>query len=238
MKLTDFVKERDVETTTIIEKISKSIDHTLLKPEATFTQIHALCAEAREHRFFSVCVNPAYVATCADLLKGSGVQVCTVIGFPLGANSTASKAFEATHAIKDGADEIDMVINVGALKSQKFLLVEEDIREVVKASEGKIVKVIIETSLLTDEEKVVACQLSEKAGANFVKTSTGFNGGGASVADITLMKESISSTIRIKASGGIRDLETAKKMLAAGATRLGTSAGVSIIRGLETKDFY
>ncbi len=218
--------------------IAKSIDHTLLKPEATFAQIHHLVDEAKQYRFFSVCVNPSYVATCAELLKGSGVQVCTVIGFPLGANSSATKAFETAHAIKDGADEIDMVINIGALKSQKLLLVEEDIRDVVFAAEGKTVKVIIETSLLTDEEKVLACQIAEKAGANFVKTSTGFNGGGATVEDIKLMKESVSSNVEVKASGGIRDLETARKMLAAGATRLGTSAGVSIVKGLASQDFY
>lgn len=220
------------------DKISRTIDHTLLKPDATFTQIHHLVEEAKQYNFFSVCVNPAYVATCAELLKGSGVQVCTVIGFPLGANSTATKAFETVHAIKDGANEIDMVINIGALKSQKYLLVEEDIREVVFAAEGKIVKVIIETSLLTNEEKVIACQLAEKAGANFVKTSTGFNGGGATVEDLMLMRESVSTIVEIKASGGIRDLETAKKMLAAGAARLGTSAGVSIVRGLQSQDFY
>lgn len=220
------------------ETIAKSIDHTLLKPDATFNQIYQLVEEAKQYRFFSVCVNPSYVATCAELLKGSGVQVCTVIGFPLGASSSATKAFETAHAIKDGANEIDMVINVGALKSQKLLLVEEDIRDVVFAAEGKVVKVIIETSLLTDEEKVLACQIAEKAGANFVKTSTGFNGGGASVEDIKLMKESVSSKVEVKASGGIRDLETAKKMLAAGATRLGTSAGVSIVKGLASQDFY
>lgn len=227
-----------METGSIQETIAKSIDHTLLKPDATFAQIHTLVDEAKQYRFFSVCVNPAYVATCADLLKGTGVQVCTVIGFPLGANSSATKAFETAHAIKDGADEIDMVINIGALKSQKLLLVEEDIREVVFAAEGKLVKVIIETSLLTDEEKVTACQLAEKAGANFVKTSTGFNGGGATVEDIKLMRESVSSTIGVKASGGIRDVEAAKKMLAAGANRLGTSAGVSIVKGLVSQDFY
>ncbi|MBC7712650.1 MAG: deoxyribose-phosphate aldolase [Rhizobacter sp.] len=227
-----------METNTLQDTISRSIDHTLLKPDATITQIHMLVEEAKQHRFFSVCVNPSYVATCAELLKGSGVQVCTVIGFPLGASSTAVKAFETVHAIKDGADEVDMVINIGALKSQKLLLVEEDIREVVFAAEGKVVKVIIETSLLTNEEKVIACQLAEKAGANFVKTSTGFSGGGATVEDITLMKESVSSTIGIKASGGIRDLEGAKKMLAAGATRLGTSAGVLIVKGLASQDFY
>ncbi|MBC7428855.1 MAG: deoxyribose-phosphate aldolase [Bacteriovorax sp.] len=227
-----------METNTILDTISRSIDHTLLKPDATIAQIHMLIEEAKQHRFFSVCVNPSYVATCAELLKGSGVQVCTVVGFPLGANSTAAKAFETAHAIKDGADEIDMVINIGALKSQKLLLVEEDIRDVVYAAEGKVVKVIIETSLLTNEEKVMACQLSEKAGANFVKTSTGFSGGGATVEDIVLMKENVSTTIGIKASGGIRDLESAKKMLAAGATRLGTSAGVTIVRGLASQDFY
>ena len=227
-----------METNTIQDTISRKIDHTLLKPDATIAQIQVLVEEAREHRFFSVCVNPSYVATCADLLKGSGVQVCTVIGFPLGANSTATKAFETAHAIKDGADEIDMVINIGALKSQKLLLVEEDIRDVVFAAEGKVVKVIIETALLTDEEKVIACQLAEKAGANFVKTSTGFSGGGATLEDIKLMKESVSTNIGIKASGGIRDLDGAKKMIAAGATRLGTSAGVSIVRGLATQDFY
>lgn len=220
------------------EKIARSIDHTLLKPDATITQIHNLIEEAKQYRFFSVCVNPSYVATCAELLKGSGVQVCTVVGFPLGASSSATKAFETARAIKDGADEIDMVINIGALKSQKLLLVEEDIRDVVAAAEGKVVKVIIETSLLTNEEKVVACQLAEKAGANFVKTSTGFNGGGATVEDVTLMKESVSTTVSVKASGGIKDLETAKKMIAAGASRLGTSAGVAILKGFTTHDFY
>lgn len=227
-----------MEIQSIEDKISKSIDHTLLRPDATFTQIYHLIEEAKQYNFFSVCVNPSYVATCAEMLKGTGIQVCTVVGFPLGANSSAVKAFETAHAIKDGADEIDMVINIGALKSQKLLLVEEDIRDVVFAAEGKIVKVIIETSLLNDEEKVIACQLAEKAGATFVKTSSGFNGGGATVEDITLMKNSISTTVSIKASGGIRDLETAKKMLAAGATRLGTSSGVAIVKGLATLDFY
>lgn len=227
-----------METGTFEEKIASSIDHTLLRPDATITQIHNLVEEAKQHRFFSVCVNPSYVATCADLLKGSGVQVCTVVGFPLGANSSATKAFETSHAIKDGADEIDMVINIGALKSQKLLLVEEDIREVVFAADGKAVKVIIETSLLTDKEKVIACQLAEKAGAKFVKTSTGFNGGGATLEDVILMKESVSTTVEVKASGGIKDLDTAKKFLAAGATRLGTSAGVAILKGFVTQDFY
>lgn len=227
-----------METNTLQSTISRSIDHTLLKPEATINQIHMLAEEARQNQFYSVCVNPAYVATCADLLQGSGVQVCTVVGFPLGANASSVKAFETTQAIKDGAQEIDMVINIGALKSQKFLLVEEDIKEVVSAAQDVVVKVIIETSLLSNEEKIIACQLAEKAGAKFVKTSTGFNGGGATIEDVTLMRESVSSNIGVKASGGIKDLETAKKMLAAGATRLGTSSGVSIVRGLSSLDFY
>ena len=227
-----------MESNTVLDTISRSIDHTLLRPDATITQIHMLVEEAKQHRFFSVCVNPSYVATCADLLKGSGVQVCTVIGFPLGANSTAVKAFETVHANKDGADEVDMVINIGALKSQKLLLVEEDIREVVYAAEGKVVKVIIETSLLNNDEKIIACQLAEKAGANFIKTSTGFSGSGATIEDVILIKENVSTTIGIKASGGIKDLESAKKFLAAGATRLGTSAGVTIVKGLASQDFY
>jgi deoxyribose-phosphate aldolase len=227
-----------METNTIQDTISRRIDHTLLKPDATVAQIQMLVEEAKLYHFFSVCVNPSYVATCAELLKGSGVQVCTVVGFPLGANATVTKVFETAHAIKDGANEIDMVINIGALKSQKLLLVEDDIRDVVFAAEGRIVKVIIETALLTNEEKVIACQLAEKAGASFVKTSTGFSGGGATVEDIKLMKDSVSTSIGIKASGGIRDDKDAKKMLAAGATRLGTSAGVSIVKGPTTQDFY
>lgn len=219
-------------------KIARSIDHTLLKADATITQIHNLIEVAKQYNFFSVCVNPSYVATCAEFLKGTSVKVCTVVGFPLGANSSATKAFETTHAIKDGADEIDMVINLGALKSQKLLLVEEDIRNVVAAAEGKIVKVIIETSLLSNEEKVLACKIAEKAGANYVKTSTGFNGGGATIEDVILMRESVSADVLVKASGGIKDLETAKKLLSAGASRLGTSAGVAILKGFTTQDFY
>jgi deoxyribose-phosphate aldolase len=218
--------------------IAKTIDHTLLKPDATLAQIQTLIEEAKANHFFSVCINPFYVANCAELLKGTGVQVCTVIGFPLGASATAVKAFETAHAIRDGADEIDMVINIGALKSEKYLLVEDDIREVVKAAAGKVVKVIIETSLLSKEEKIMACKLSEKAGAHFVKTSTGFNGGGATIEDVALMRESVSANMKVKASGGIRDLESAKKMLAAGASRLGTSAGVSIVKGLASSEFY
>lgn len=218
--------------------IAQSIDHTLLRPDATYQQIQKLTEEAIEYNFFSVCINPYFVATCSEALKDSSVKICTVVGFPLGANSTVVKAYETTRAIKDGADEIDMVINIGALKSQKYLLVEDDIREVVEAAAGKTVKVIIETALLTNEEKIKACQIAEDAGAHFVKTSTGFNGGGATVLDIQLMKESVSSKMKIKASGGIKNIEHAKELLAAGASRLGTSSGIAIIQGLIPKDFY
>lgn len=227
-----------METPNILETISKSIDHTLLKPEATFAQISHLVTEALQYNFCSVCINPAYVATCAEMLKDSQVKVCTVIGFPLGMNSSHTKAFETKQAIKDGASEVDMVINIGALKSQNYLLVEEDINAVVLAAEGVLVKVIIETSLLTDDEKIKACQLAEKAGANFVKTSTGFNGGGATIEDVKLMRQSVSPHIGVKASGGVKNLEMAKKMLSAGATRIGTSNGVSIVKNLTSSEFY
>jgi len=227
-----------METSKTLDQIKKSIDHTLLKPEATFSQIEQLVKEALDYHFFSVCINPSYVASCAEMLKGSDVKVCTVIGFPLGMTTTSTKALETKEAIKNGASEIDMVINIGALKSQNDLLVEDDIREVVQAASGHLVKVIIETSLLTKEEKVKACKLAEKAGAHFVKTSTGFNGGGASVEDIELMRQSVSPHIGVKASGGIKNLEMAKKMLAAGANRIGTSAGVSIVKNLTSADFY
>jgi deoxyribose-phosphate aldolase len=227
-----------MEIVTNLETVARCIDHTSLKPDATTAQISTLCEEALQYNFFSVCINPQYVKLCASTLKDSSVLVCTVIGFPLGANTSATKAFETTQAVLDGATEIDMVINIGALKSLDYLQVEEDIRDVVLAAEGLVVKVIIETSLLTDEEKVVACQLSEKAGASFVKTSTGFNGGGATISDIILMKASVTEKIRIKASGGIKDLDTAKKMIASGASRLGTSAGVSIVKNLASQDFY
>jgi len=227
-----------MESTKILDVITKCIDHTLLKPEATFAQIEQLVKEALEYNFFSVCINPAYVATCAEMLKGSDVKVCTVVGFPLGMNSTHTKVFETIQAIKDGAHEIDMVINIGALKSQNDLLVEDDIHQVVKTAAGTLVKVIIETSLLTNEEKIKACTLAEKAGAQFVKTSTGFNGGGATIEDILLMRKNVSEHIGVKASGGVKNLEMAKKMLAAGANRIGTSAGVAIVKNLSASDFY
>ena len=216
------------------------IDHTLLKADATEEQVKVLCREARDNHFASVCINPSYVALAAELLKGSGVMVCTVIGFPLGATDSQTKADETRHAIASGADEIDMVINVGALKSQNAAKVEADIRAVVEAAQGKTVKVILETALLNDAEKVLACQLSEKAGAHFVKTSTGFGPSGATEADVALMRRTVRPDMEVKASGGIRDQETALKMIRAGATRIGASASVAIARGEKPagKDKY
>jgi deoxyribose-phosphate aldolase len=209
------------------------IDHTLLKPDATADQIAQLCYEARKFKFASVCVNPTHVELCAELLQGTEVKVCTVIGFPLGASAPEVKAFEAQTALSDGATEIDMVLNIGALKAGDLTLVARDINEVVKVGHaaGAIVKVIIETSLLNDEEKVTACLLSKEAGADFVKTSTGFSGGGATVDDINLMRRVVGPEMGVKASGGVRDFEDAQSMVKAGATRLGASAGVKIVQG-------
>lgn len=213
-------------------KINRLIDHTLLKPEATREQIQKLCAEALTHHFFSVCINPFYVPYAAELLKGSDVSVCTVIGFPLGANSTETKVFETKKAIADGASEIDMVINVGAIKNKEWDLVKKDIEAVVLAAGPKIVKVIFETCLLSNEEKIKASELASQAGAHFVKTSTGFSTGGATLEDVALMKAHILPQMEVKASGGVRDLEAAKAFIAAGATRLGTSSGIAILTGL------
>lgn len=212
--------------------IASMIDHTLLKPDATADQIAQLCYEARKYKFASVCINPTHVKLCAELLEGTQVKVCTVIGFPLGASAPEVKAFEAQTAIKDGATEIDMVINIGAVKARDLTLVARDIHEVVKVGHaaGAIVKVIIETALLNEEEKITACLLSKEAGADFVKTSTGFSGGGATVEDINLMRRVVGPTMGIKASGGVRDFEDAKNMVKAGATRLGASAGVKIVQ--------
>jgi deoxyribose-phosphate aldolase len=209
------------------------IDHTLLKPDATADQIAQLCYEARKYHFASVCVNPTHVKLCAELLQGTEVEVCTVIGFPLGASSPDVKAFEAQTAINDGATEIDMVLNIGALKAGDLTLVAHDINEVVKVGHqaGAIVKVIIETALLSDEEKVTACLLAKEAGADFVKTSTGFSGGGATVEDINLMRRVVGPEMGVKASGGVRDFEDAQHMVEAGATRIGASAGVKIVQG-------
>ncbi|QII49876.1 deoxyribose-phosphate aldolase [Bacillus paralicheniformis] len=221
------------------KQIARMIDHTLLKPDAVKSEIEALCKEAREYGFASVCVNPCWVKLCAELLKGSEVKVCTVIGFPLGAASPETKAFETRQAIADGAGEVDMVINIGALKDRDTGTVEHDIRAVTDAAAGKaLVKVIIETSLLTDEEKRLACELAVKAGADFVKTSTGFSGGGATVQDIKLMREAVGPDIGVKASGGVRDKESALAMIEAGATRIGASAGVSIVKGLTADEDY
>jgi deoxyribose-phosphate aldolase len=213
--------------------IAKMIDHTLLKPDATQQEIAQLCFEARKYNFASVCVNPTWVSLCAELLKGSPVKVCTVIGFPLGATSSESKAFETETAIKQGATEIDMVINIGALKARDLDTVARDIRGVVNAAHahGIIVKVIIETSLLNDEEKTIACLISKEAGADFVKTSTGFAGGGATVKDVMLMRKTVGPQMGVKASGGVRTYEDAESMIKAGATRIGASAGVKIIQG-------
>ena len=207
------------------------IDHTLLKPDATPEQIRRLCTEADENGFASVCVNPAYVPLAAELLQNSAVNVCTVIGFPLGMNATAIKAAEALKAVQDGADELDMVIQVGQLKSGNLAYVEDDIRAVVEAGGGRLVKVIIETALLTDEEKVTACQLAQRAGADFVKTCTGFSGGAASVHDIALMRRTVGPDMGVKASGGVRDYASAVALIEAGATRIGTSSGVAIAAG-------
>lgn len=212
--------------------VARFIDHTLLKPEATRAEIEQLCREARAYSFASVCVNPTWVKECAYTLYGSPVKVCTVIGFPLGATLADVKAYETRRAIFDGATEIDMVINIGALKSGDDETVARDIRGVVEAAHDAcaIVKTIIETALLTDEEKVRACLLAKEAGADFVKTSTGFSKGGATVADIALMRQVVGSELGVKAAGGVRDLTSAREMIAAGATRLGASAGVKIVQ--------
>lgn len=215
--------------------LNKMIDHTLLKPEATKEMIENLCKEAKEYDFKSVCVNPYWVSTAYEELRDSDVLVCTVVGFPLGATTKETKFFETDFAVQEGADEIDMVINVGALKSKQYDVVLEDIKSVVQAANGRTVKVIIETCLLSDEEKVKACELSMEAGANFVKTSTGFSTAGAKVEDVELMKSIVGDNLEVKASGGIRDLDTALKMIEAGATRLGVSAGVQIVKEYQSK---
>ncbi|SFA38289.1 deoxyribose-phosphate aldolase [Parageobacillus thermantarcticus] len=219
--------------------IAKMIDHTLLKADTTKAQIVKLCEEAKQYGFASVCVNPTWVATAAELLKGTDVKVCTVIGFPLGASTPETKAFETKNAIENGAEEVDMVINIGALKDGNDDLVERDIRAVVEAAKGKaLVKVIIETCLLTEEEKVRACQLAVKAGADYVKTSTGFSTGGATTEDVALMRKTVGKNIGVKASGGVRDIKSAMAMIEAGATRIGTSSGVAIIAGKSVDSNY
>jgi deoxyribose-phosphate aldolase len=213
--------------------LAKTIDHTLLKPDATQDQIAQLCFEARKYGFASVCVNPTWVELCAKLLEGSPVKVCSVIGFPLGATMPEVKAFETQEALDHGATEIDMVINIGALKARDLDLVAKDIRGVVQTAHarGALVKVIIEAVLLNDEEKTIACLLAKEAGADFVKTSTGFASGGATVHDVELMRKAVGPEMGVKAAGGVRTFEDAEKMIRAGATRIGASAGVKILQG-------
>jgi deoxyribose-phosphate aldolase len=213
--------------------LARLIDHTLLKPDTTKQEITNLCSEAKKYNFASVCINPCYVSLCAKLLRDTAVKVCTVIGFPLGATSTATKAFEAEHALRDGAKEIDMVINVGMLKSGEYEYVENDIFAIVTTARryGALTKVIIETALLTDEEKIKACVLAKRVGADFVKTSTGFSKGGATVGDVALMRKVVGSAMGVKASGGVRTREEALAMVASGADRIGASASVKIVTG-------
>ncbi len=212
--------------------IARLIDHTLLKPDASAAEIAQLCREARDYHFASVCVNSAYVPLCADLLKGSDVAVCTVVGFPLGASPAEVKAYEAQLAIQNGANEVDMVLNIGALKSRDIKGLLHDIKTVVATchAHNVLCKVILETSKLNDEEKVIACQIAKMAGADFVKTSTGFGGGGATAADVALMRKVVGPDIGVKASGGVRNYQDAAAMVKAGATRIGASAGVAIVK--------
>lgn len=218
------------------ESLANYIDHTLLKPDATEKQIDQLLAEAKEYDFASVCINPYWVERSYSYLKNTNVKVCTVIGFPLGATTTETKVFETKNAIKNGATEVDMVINVGELKNGNTTLVQRDIEAVIEASKDKALsKVIIETSLLTKEEKVKACELAKAAGADFVKTSTGFSGGGATAEDIKLMRETVGPVLGVKASGGVRSREDALLMIESGATRIGASAGIDIVNG-DKKD--
>ena len=219
-------------------KLNKYIDHTILKPETTQEQVEKILSEAKEYDFASVCVNPTWVSLAAESLKDTDVKVCTVIGFPLGANTSAVKAFETKDAIANGADEIDMVINIGALKAGNDALVLDDIKAVVDASGDKLVKVIIETCLLTDDEKVRACQLSKEAGADYVKTSTGFSSGGATVADVALMRKTVGPDMGVKASGGARSYEDAIAFIEAGASRIGASSGVAIMNGAQADGDY
>jgi len=215
------------------------IDHTLLKPESTKAQFDKLCEEALKYKFFSVCVNSSWVPYVTKKLRGTGIKICAVVGFPLGAMDSRSKAFEARNAIDAGANELDMVINVGALKSKDYKFVEEDIRAIKRVCRSNtILKVIIETSLLTDDEKVIACEISKKADADFVKTSTGFMGGGATVADIMLMRRIVGPKIGVKASGGVKDYNQAVALIQAGANRIGCGSSVAVITGAKVEGNY
>jgi len=217
-----------------VSNIARFIDHTLLKPETTIDQIEQLCAEAREHRFASVCVNPYWIPTARRALEGSEVKICTVIGFPLGAGLSHAKVHETQEAIVAGADEIDMVQNIGAAREGHWNFLEHEIHEIVSTAKGRTVKVILETCLLDEDQIRHCCRAAERAGADFVKTSTGFSTGGATPEVVRLMRESVSPHVQVKASGGIRDIETAHAMIDAGATRLGTSSGVALVTGETT----
>jgi deoxyribose-phosphate aldolase len=218
--------------------LARYIDHTLLKPEATREELNKLCEEAKQFNFYSVCVNSSNVAYCKSLLRGSSVKVVAVVGFPLGAMSASSKAFETREAVKAGAEEIDTVLNIGAMKSKDYDTVLDDLRKTCEAARPKPVKVILETSKLTLEEKIIACALSKTAGAHFVKTSTGFGGGGATADDVRLMKAVVGDEMEVKASGGVNSTEKAQEMIAAGATRIGASASVAIVQGKVSKSTY
>ncbi len=218
--------------------LASYIDHTLLKPEATKQQIRKLCEEALTYHFYAVCVNSFHVATCTEILRNTKVKIACVVGFPLGANEASVKSYEATRAITLGAHEIDMVLNIGALKAKDYSFVEKEILEIVRVAKGNPVKVILETSLLTAEEKIKACEISMQAGAHFVKTSTGFNGGSALVEDVQLMKNTVREKALVKASGGIKNFQSAVALINAGASRLGTSAGVQLITDQEIKSGY
>jgi len=215
------------------EKLAKMIDHTQLNPSAEYQKIERLCEEALKYGFHSVCVNPCHVSRCAKLLKDSEIKIDCAVGFPLGATTAEVKAFETRNAIENGAHEIDMVINIGALRSRDYKLVKRDIEGVVKAAQGRVVKVIIESGFLTDEEIVKACELAKEAGADFVKTSTGFGPKGALPSHVKLMRKTVGKDMGVKAAGGIRDFRSALRLIEAGANRLGTSASISIIEGME-----
>lgn len=217
-------------------KLEKYIDHTILKADATLDKVKKVCKEAKDYNFASVCVNPYYASFVSKELEGTDVKTCVVIGFPLGANTKEVKAFEADQAVKDGANEVDMVINIGALKDKRYDAVKEDIEAVVKAVNKRgIVKTIIETCLLTDEEKVKACRIAKEAGADFVKTSTGFSTAGANAEDVALMRKTVGDDMGVKAAGGIRDYNKAMEMIKAGASRIGTSSGISIIESSKNQ---
>jgi len=216
------------------QDLARMIDHTVLKADTIEDKIRQICSEAKEYGFASVCINPGYVALCSELLKDSDVKVCTVIGFPLGATTSEVKAFETENAIKNGADEVDMVINIGKLKDKDYDYVLNDIKAVVNAAKGKaLTKVIIETCLLNEEEKIKACELSKQAGADYVKTSTGFSTAGAKAEDIKLMRKTVGEKMGVKASGGVRTYDDAVKMIENGATRIGASASIKIVEGTE-----